>query len=141
MKTREAGNIPCVLLQSPPPLAEMALRALSISSSYLFNDHADVTHAAVTNEAYWIGPRITYVDHAVIRAYFRQYDINEAPLPADKTVRVAEFRMQALPCDLECKLSALPAGYERRLFGHDVFLIEIASDWVIDSMHDIYATV
>jgi hypothetical protein len=135
MKARDTSGIPCVLLQSLPPVAGMALRALSTPRAYLIKGHA-----AVTNEAYRIGPRITHVDYAVIRGYFRQHDIHVPRLPANKTIRLPGFQMQKLPGELECKLSVLPAGYERRLIGHDVLLIETVSDGIIDIMRDIYAT-
>ena len=86
-------------------------------------------------------PCITHVDRAMIRAYFRQTD--SAPTRrfpdnprADRKVP-AKSNPGALPRDLEEKLSALPAGFMRRIAGTDVVLVEVASQAIIDLVADV----
>jgi hypothetical protein len=94
------------------------------------------------NDVYDIGPRITHIDRAIIRNYFQDRGISLPPerrqllrhpsVPMQLSPRVSQ---NALPLDLERKLSQLPDHCERVLVGRDVLLVESDTRTVVDILH------
>ncbi|MDP2706360.1 MAG: hypothetical protein Q8O70_02495 [Burkholderiales bacterium] len=136
MRTHAASNIPCALVRSLPSVSDAALRVVSSAPSCTKKNRA-----ATRGDAYHIKPRITYVDRAIIRGYFRQHGLVPLLRPANMEALFAEFRKYLLPDELECRLSVLPAGYRRILTGGDVLLIETVSRTIVEVLRDIYATI
>lgn len=132
MRTHAASNIPCALVRSLPPASGVALRVSSSAASCTKKNRAAIRGDA----AYQIVPRITYVDRAIIRDYFRQHDLVPRLRPADREVLFPEFRKVLLPDELECRLSVPFPGHERILAGNDVLLVETATREIVDVMRE-----
>jgi len=135
MRMQAASNTPCTLVQSRPSASVVKLRLISGNHFYLKK-----SRATTRCDLYQIEPRITYVDRAIIRGYFRQQDFLAPLHPANMKALFPEFRKYLLPDDLECRLSILPARYCRILISSDVLLIETTSRMIVDVLRDIYAT-
>ena len=91
--------------------------------------------------------RITSVDRAVIAQYFdgrrslasvaqsaRQPKLRRRRMIGGKLP--ATLRTDALPCQLESRLSRLQPGYARLHVGCDVLCVELASSRIADVMHN-----
>ena len=74
MRTHAAGNIACALVRPAP---SVVLRDLWSAPS-----GTEKNRAAIRNDAY--EPRITPVDRAIIRGYFRQHGLVPLLRPANK---------------------------------------------------------
>ena len=100
------------------------------------------TGRGALSEIYGVGPRITHIDRAIIRNYFQDRGISLPPerrrharqptLPARLSPQVSQ---NALPRDLERKLSQLPEDCERVLVGRDVLLVDSKTRSVVDILH------
>ena len=99
-------------------------------------------------------PRITHIDRAIIRGYFRQrYGTRKVaqrgtefqlPFRGRSTAGNQQpplLQTASLPNELERKLSALAAGYQRVRAGSDILLIESTGGTVIDVLQDIHTTI
>jgi hypothetical protein len=86
--------------------------------------NADAT--LVADNVYGIKPRITNIDRVIIRNYFRQADC------------IPSLPPRHLPRQLECKLSPLPAGYQRVTVGGGVVLVDTNVSRMVDILrwHD-----
>ncbi len=136
MRMQAASNTPCALVRTRPSASVVKLRV--ISGNHLYLKKSRVTTRC---DLYQIEPRITYVDRAIIRGYFRQQGILLPLRPANMEALFPEFRKYLLPDELECRLSVLPVGHRRILIGSDVLLIETVSRMIVDVLRDIYATI
>ena len=100
------------------------------------------TRRGPLSEIYGVGPRITHIDRAIIRNYFQDYGMTLPPerrrharqltLPAQLSPQVSQ---NALPLELERKLSQLPENCERVLVGRDVLLVDSRTRSVVDILH------
>ncbi len=137
MRTHAASNIPCALTWRLPPIPAMTRRPVSSLSS-----GAKRNPAPVVSDIYQIRPRITYVDRAIIRGYFRQHGLDELVRPAWMKALFPESHKQLLPEELECRLSIPFPGHERILVGcGDVLLVETASHTIVDVTRGIHAII
>ncbi len=94
------------------------------------------------SEIYGVGPRITHIDRAIIRNYFQERGMSLPPerrrharqptLPACLSSQVSQ---NALPLELERKLSQLPEDCQRVLVGRDVLLVDSKTRSVVDILH------
>lgn len=149
MRTSEVSVIRCALLQSLPPMSSRGPHAIPIASA-----GAKQSHAAIRSDVYRTVPCITHIDCVIIRGYFHHHDSGPQTSLAEikgSLLRLqmewarndqlpSEVRRSFLPGELERKLSALPAGYERVLVSDDVLLIEAATGLIVDVLRDIHAT-
>jgi len=130
MRTQDNRALACALVQSTPSELRGASRF-----------GGEPGRAGSARDRYEIGPRITHVDRAIIRGYLHQYHFAQTPDPGLRP-RMAgdslphDTRMEMLPAELERILSALPAGYQRGLVGHDVVLVRSATREIIDVMRN-----
>jgi hypothetical protein len=121
MSTHETGGSECALLR-----AESAANRRDLDAS---------------------ANRITGVDRAIISRYFED---RWSPASVTRSARPpkmrrrwmiggklpATVRTDALPRQLESKLSRLDPGFERLLTGCDVLCIELANSRIVDVMHN-----
>ena len=126
-----ASNIPCALVRLRPPVSGVGLRVISNAPSC-----TQKNRAAIRGDTYQIKPRITNVDRAIIRGYFRQHGSVPLLRPADMTALFPEFRKYLLPDALECRLSVPFPGHERIVVGSDVLLVEAATREIVDVMRN-----
>jgi len=106
------------------------------------------------HDVYNIRPRITHIDHVIIRGYLHEHHAASATDHAQKQIQDPGLRrqwvlndklpsrllMQPLPRELERKLSALPVGYKRVLVDDDVLLVNSAMRAIVDMMRNACAT-
>ena len=130
MRIHEARSTPYAAVNLSLPVSSLMAHAISMPLAYAPKDRV-----VARSDAYKIGPRITYVDRAIIRDYFSQHAHRPTRRPTDMTtLRSAPPRSLSLPHELECKLSVLPAGYARILSGGTVLLIETATRAIVEVM-------
>ena len=149
MGTQSAANLSCALVRPISRIAMPMRRAIA---------HTGVRrgHAATHSHSYpySVEPRITHIDRAIIRAYFRHLhgrptaaQLRQDLQPLLRGRRSANSQTNLpptttpLPEELEQKLSALAAGFQRVRAGSDVLLIETTTRTVIDVLPDINTTV
>lgn len=138
MSIKVIGGTTCMLLRSLPTGA----RSPSSYSRLNVGEHmyTMLDYTLPTNRFHYnAAPRITYVDRAIIRAYFQTSDgvLSIAETDTLPSLVGAKGKLHLLPENLECKLSALPASYVRALSGDSVILIETVTHTIMDRMHDI----
>jgi len=131
MRTYSVDNIPCALVRPAPSVSGVALRDLSSAPS-----GTEKSRAAIGGDAYQIEPRITHVDRAIIRGYFRQHSLVPRLRPANMESLFTGIRKYLLPDELECRLSGPFPGHVRILVGSDVLLVEIAMREIVDVMYN-----
>jgi hypothetical protein len=140
-----AADIRCALVR-PMPRVPAARRRMIPRAG------ARHGHARTHGYPYSTEPRITHIDRAIIRAYFRQVGSMAAQTaqefqPELRTRLTAvqpltpQLQMASLPNELEQKLSVLAAGYQRLQAGSELLLIETASGKVIDVLQDIHTPI
>ena len=135
MKTHSIDNLPCALVRPAPTVSGMALRDLSSAPS-----GTEERRAAIRGDAYRIEPRITHVDRAIIRGYFRKHNLVPRLRPANMESLFTGIRKYLLPDELECRLSGPYPGHERIWVGNDVLLVETAMREIVDVMYSAGAT-
>ena len=138
MSIRVIGGTTCMLVRSLPADARSPSRysRLNVGAHmYTMRDYTLPTNPIHYNAAL----RITYVDRAIIRAYFHTSDgvLSIAETDTIASLVGADGKLHLLPEKLECKLSALPSSYVRALSGDSVILIETVTHTIMDCMHDI----
>ena len=127
-----AASIPCLLVRTTPRAFNAWRRMIRRAARR--NGDA-LTHGY----PYEVRPRITHIDRAIIRAYFRQVGATAAqsgqePQPESLA---QESQHTQLPHELEQKLSVLEDGYRRVRNTSQVLLIEADSGTVVDALEDI----
>ena len=127
-----AVSIPCLLVRPTP-------RAFSAWRRMLTRANARHGQVLTCDYPYSVRPRITHIDRAIIRAYFRQVGATAAqPGQEPQPDSLAhESQHTQLPDELEQKLSVLEAGYRRVRNSSQVLLIEAKSGTVVDALQDI----
>src|SRR5437868_5118343 len=140
MRMQRARSDSCALVQSLPSSSRFG----SVSERA---NRSQAAHFRTVLDPYGITAHITHIDRVIIRAFLRgSCCALTAVTPRAATVQ--EFRghwmpggtlpdgflTQPLPAALECKLSALSAGFERLMLGRDVLLVSRATREIVDVM-------
>jgi hypothetical protein len=138
--------------QVRPQSSQTSAKVVPISQAY--RSVAGATQAECGCDVYEIALRITQVDRAIIRSYLHerclalaavgtrdrpQRSIWQRPLMPGGILS-SKVRAQSLPAELECRLSAVPADYERVLVDHNVLLVKTATRKIVSVMRNACAT-
>ena len=91
MRTHAATTM-CALVWSRPSVSGVALRDRSSAPSW-----TKKSRAAIRGNADQLNPRITHVDRAIIRDFFRQHGVAPLVRPANMEALFAEIRKYLLP--------------------------------------------